>query len=99
MSTRTTVSRILLLATIALLGGAARARPGPAVHRHAERHGSGCHAALLPGAEVSVIEIARTTAAQPDVRRAAALGSAESEAGHLPVVVSLDGFKKAAVDK
>ena len=99
MSTRTTVSRILLLATIALLGGL----PAPAWAQQftGTLRGTVQDAthALLPGAQVSVIEIATNDSREIVTDAQGRWVLPNLKPGTYRVVVTLDGFKKAAVDQ
>ncbi len=99
MSTRTTVSRILLLATIALLGGL----PAPAWAQQftGTLRGTVQDAthALLPGAQVSVIEIATNDSREIVTDGQGRWVLPNLKPGTYRVVVTLDGFKKAAVDQ
>ena len=99
MSTRTIVSRILLLATIALLGGL----PAPAWAQQftGTLRGTVQDAthALLPGAQVSVIEIATNDSREIVTDGQGRWVLPNLKPGTYRVVVTLDGFKKAAVDQ
>ena len=93
------VSRILLLATIALLGGL----PAPAWAQQftGTLRGTVQDAthALLPGAQVSVIEIATNDSREIVTDAQGRWVLPNLKPGTYRVVVTLDGFKKAAVDQ
>ena len=99
MSTRATVSRILLLAMIVLPG--ALAAPARAQQFTGTLKGTVQDAthALLPGAQVSVVEIATNDSREITTDAQGRWVLPNLKPGTYRVVVSLDGFKKAAVDQ